>query len=171
MPHAYHHAGILTIPGKSKILIMLRCQGNIFDHALRCFLILLKLCYGSSRYCLRRLGPLILHIQIRPFKMDPQDLCPLVSAFCHSRYVGNRFRQYIRHLCNGSWKNGGNSLFRDPSHPFPQSFRFSVIGIISIGSVGMDINKPRYDSVITIILVCGHLPVVKNLLDPSIFHL
>ena len=169
--HTHHHTSILTISRQIKINIMLRRKRNIFNQPLSRFLILFKLLNRGSRDCFRRLGSLILHIQIRPFKMNSKNLCPFISAFHHSCHISNRLCQHIRHLGHSSRKDGSHSLFRYPSHPFPQSFRFPIVGIITISSMGMNINKSRNNPIIPVILISRHLTIFKDCLNLFTFHL
>ena len=123
MAHTDNHPCALTVPGQGKIRVMFRGKGNVADQPLRRLLIHLELLHRGPGDGLRRLGSFVFHVQVRPFKMDPQDLGSLVPFSHHRRHIGHSFSQHLRHLRHRGGQDPGDSLLRDPPHPVPQSFR------------------------------------------------
>ena len=153
MPHADHHAVLAAVPGQGEVLIVLRSQGDVLDHALRRLLVALELLHRGPCDGFRRLGALVLHVQIGTFKMDSQHLGSLVALSGHSGHIRHGLLQHIRHLRHSGGKDGGHALLGDAAHPLPQSLRFPVVGVKIVGSVGVDIDKARHNPVIPAILV------------------
>ena len=100
----------------------------------------------------RRLGTLIFHIQIRPFKMNAKNLSALIAFFNDICHICHSLCKNLRHLGHRRRKNRCNTFLWNPLHPIPKSVRFCVIGIKTIGTVGMNIHKPRKNGHITIVL-------------------
>ena len=117
MAHADHDSGLLTVFCQSKIHVMLRRQRNVFNQPFRSLLIPTELVNGRLCDRLRRLGSLIIHVEIRSFKMNSQNLRALIALFYDRGHISHSLLQDIRHLCYRSWKNGGHSFLRYMFHP------------------------------------------------------
>ena len=170
MSHADYYTVLAAVFCQSKFRIVLRSHRDIFDHAMCGFLIHFKLFYG--RFCnrFRGLCTLVFHIQIRSFEMDPQNLCTLVAFFHNLCDICNRFGQNLRHLSYGCRKNRGNAFFRNPSHPVAQTFRLAVVGIESISTMRMHVNKTGNNPLIAVIHICSLCPKRIYIYDFSIGH-
>ena len=171
MSHADHHARPAAVFGQGKSLVMLRSQGDIADQPIRGFLIPFKLLHIGLRYGFRRLGSLIIHIQIGAFKMYAKDLCALIAFPHHGGDIFQRGRQHLRHLRHRGGQDRGHALFGDPPHPVSQSLRFRVVGVKTVCAVGMYIDKTRQDPSVPVILIRGKRPPGEHILyDPVLCH-
>ena len=84
---------------------------------------------------------------------------------------GGSFCQDIWHLSNRSWEKCSNSFFRDMGSPVGQALRICIIGVKSIGTMGMDVNKSRKNTVIFPVFIAPLCAPWQNLYNFLIFHL
>ena len=117
MAHADYHSGLLTVFCQRKVCIVLRSQRNIFNQSLSGVLVPLELLNESLCDGFRRLGSLVIHIEIRSLEMNSEDLGSLITIIHHRCHIGHSLLQYIRHLSHRSRKNGGNAFLRYVFHP------------------------------------------------------
>ena len=103
--------------------------------------------------------------------MDAEDLSTLISILNDRSYIGSSFGQDIRHLRNGSRKERGNSFLRDVGSPVSQSFRISIIGVKSIGTMGVNINKTRKNTIVSPVFITFDGAPWQNIHNFLIFHL
>ena len=147
MPQADHHAGLSAVLCQRQALVMLRRKSDIAYHPLCRLLVFLELGHGWRRDRLRRLGALVIHIEIGPFKVNSQNFSSLIALFHHFRHILESGCKYVRHLGYRSRQKRRHSLLRHPFYPVPESLRFAVICIKSIGAVGVNVYKARDDPV------------------------
>ena len=103
--------------------------------------------------------------------MDAEDLSTLISIFNDRSHIGSSPGQNIRHLCNGSWEKRSNSFLRDMRSPVSQSFRISIIGVKSIGTMGVNINKTRKNTIVSPVFITFDGAPWQNIHNFLIFHL
>ena len=105
-----HDAPVCQVTGQGKVLISFGGHGHIADIALGGSLKTLKLLDGGFGDVLFRLRALILHVQIRAFKVDAQNLRALIAFFHDLCHIGNSLGQNFLALGDGGGKKRGDTL-------------------------------------------------------------
>ena len=159
MSHADHNPCSLAVLCQREVLVMFRSQGNVLDQPLCRFLVHLKLLHRRLGNGFRRLSSLVIHIQVRSLKMDPQHLGSLIPFSHHFSHIGHCFCENIRHLGHRSRKDTRNALLGNPPHPVPKALWLPIVGVKSISAMSVDINKSRHDPLAPIILIRRLCPI------------
>ena len=102
--------------------------------------------------------------------MDAEDLSAFVAVFNDRSDIGSSLCQYIRHLCHRSRKERSNPFFRNMGSPVSQSFRICIIGIKSVCTMGVDIDKAGKNTVVSPVFITFDGAPWQNVHNFLIFH-
>ena len=157
--------------GQCKPFVVFRCKGHIADVAACCLLVVLELLHAGLCDVLRRLCALVLHIEVRAFKVDAKDLGTVVAALHDTGNVGNGIGQHLNALGDGGSQKTGHTLRNDVLCPVTQAFLVCVVGVKLIGTVAVDVHKAGDDTLVTVIVIYILCPIGENADDLTIFDL
>ena len=103
--------------------------------------------------------------------MDAQNLRSLTTPLDDLRHICHRPLKHIRHLRHRGWQDRCHSLLGDAGHPAAQAIWLTVVGIVVVGSMCVNIQKPGKYSLFTVIHIRLCFPVRKNLFYFSVLNL
>ena len=170
MTDADHHTIIRKVTGQCKILIGFGGHGDIADVALGRFLISLELFYSGFNNMLLRLCTLVLHVQIRTFKVDAQNFRTFVAIFHDLGHIHQCIGQHFLALCNGCCQESSDTLVHNILGPIPQTCLMGIVGIECVSTMAVDIDETGYNSLVTIVNVHRSGTIRSNGNNLALFH-
>ena len=162
-----------SITGQSQIRIVFRSKGNDLDVVSGSFLVFLEFINGRRNDCLGRLCTLVLHIEVRSFEVDAQDIGTIAARLeilLDVTNVFNRLHKNRMKFGNGRGHEACDTFVGDVLRPVAQSIRLCIVCVIAVGTVAMDVDEARYDSQIAIVEIRGTCVKRKDLFDLPIFN-
>ena len=135
-----------------------------------CILVALELLDGGFHNELLRLGALIDHVQIRPFKVNAQNLGALVAVFHNLGYIGYRLGEDFLTLGNGGRQECGHAFPGNMLCPVAESFFVGVVGVEAVGAVAVDVQKTGNNAQVFIVRIGCPGPIGKDVRDSAVLN-